>query len=364
MTIRLSDFQYELPERLIAQQPSAQREKSRLMTFSRPNCNPSDRRFDELPSLLRDDDLLVFNDTRVIPAKFSCKRQTGGLVEGLFLNVLKSPREGCWCVLLKNARRCRPGEKLFFNDDESQGIELVENLGSGRWVVAPNPVGSAEQILSAIGRTPLPPYIHRPPHKNCEDQQRYQTVYARRAGAVAAPTAGLHFTQKLLGELRKKGVELVNVTLHVGLGTFEPVKIDDLARHDMHSEYYELSATAAAAINRARSQSRRIVAVGTTSVRVIESVAAANDGKIVPTNGNTKLFLYPPAKFHVTDAMITNFHLPGSTLLMLVAAFCDPLDEAVPNSGTAGVQRILSVYHRAVEREYRFFSYGDAMLIE
>ena len=339
------------------------------MTFSRPDCIPSDHRFDELPSLLRADDLLVFNDTRVIPAKFACRRQTGGLVEGLFLNVLnviKKNRNGCWCVLLKNAKRCRTGEKLIFNDDEQQGIELVENLGGGQWVVAPVPEGSAEKILSKVGVTPLPPYIHRDPSKkNREDQQRYQTVYAQNPGAVAAPTAGLHFTNELLGQLRGKGIELVNVTLHVGLGTFEPIKTNDLTQHDMHSEYYELSSAAADTINLARSQSRRIVAVGTTSVRVIESVALAHSGKIAPMSGETKLFLYPPAKFHVTDALITNFHLPASTLLMLVAAFCDPAPSGIAlNDGTAGTERILSTYKHAVDKEYRFFSYGDAMFIE
>jgi S-adenosylmethionine:tRNA ribosyltransferase-isomerase len=355
MTIRLNDFQYELPERSIAQNPSAQREKSRLMTFSRPDCIPSDHRFDELPSLLRDDDLLVFNDTRVIPAKFACKRQTGGLIEGLFLNVRD---DGSWCVLLKNAKRCHIGEQIVFDGDEQQGIELVENLGTGRWAVSPVPKGSAEKILSKVGATPLPPYIHRENlPRSPEDRERYQTVYAQNPGAVAAPTAGLHFTNDLLGQLCKKGIELVNVTLHVGLGTFEPVKTNDLTRHDMHSEYYELSPAAADAINLAKSQSRRIVAVGTTSVRVIESVTSSNDGKIVPATGDTKLFLYPPAKFHVTDALITNFHLPSSTLLMLVAAFCDP-------GGTTGTERILSVYKQAVSREYRFFSYGDAMFIE
>ena len=356
MTMRLSDFQYELPERLIAQHPVAQREKSRLMAFTRPECIPSDHRFDELPSLLRANDLLILNDTRVIPAKFECRRKTGGLIEGLFLKIY---HDGSWCVLLKNARRCRIGEKLdFSNGDKQQEIELVENLGDGRWVVVPVPQGSPDKILSKVGGVPLPPYIHRENlPRNPEDQQRYQTVYARNPGAVAAPTAGLHFTNELLGKLREKGIELVNITLHVGLGTFEPVKIDDLAKHDMHSEYYELSDTAAEAINLAKSQSRRIVAVGTTSVRVIESVAAANNEKIVPACGDTKLFLYPPANFHVTDALITNFHLPASTLLMLVAAFCNP-------GGTAGTERILSVYKQAISREYRFFSYGDAMFIE
>ena len=353
--MRLSDFEYELPQRLIAQHPVAQREKSRLMTFTRPECLPSDHHFGELPSLLRDDDLLVLNDTRVIPAKFACRRKTGGLVEGLFLKVY---RNDSWCVLLKNARRCRPGEKLIFDCDQQQGIELVENPRGGQWIVVPVPEGSAEQILSKVGAVPLPPYIHRENlPRNPEDRERYQTVYSRSPGAVAAPTAGLHFTDDLLGELREKGIEFVNVTLHVGLGTFEPVKTNDLIQHDMHSEYYELSPAAADALNLARSQSRRIVAVGTTSVRVIESVASANGGKIVPASGDTKLFLYPPAEFHVTDALITNFHLPGSTLLMLVAAFCNP-------GGTAGTEKILSVYKQAIEREYRFFSYGDAMFIQ
>ncbi len=368
-TITLETFDYHLPPGLIAQQPPANRGSSRLMKLCRQTGLVCHHQFSELPGLLRPGDLLVVNDTKVIPAKFFCLRETGGLVEGLYL---KSDRSGCWEVLLKNARRCKPSQRLTFvspgmTGDPSQarpsqarpGLELVENLGSGRWRVSPEPDGEATEILQQVGQVPLPPYIKRDAGQAQQraDRQRYQTVYAARPGAVAAPTAGLHFTADILAELARMGIETARVTLHVGQGTFEPVKCDDLASHDMHTERFELSAESARAISQAKLAGRRVVAVGTTSVRVLESVAARHGGQVVPDRGETKLFLYPPSDFHVVDALITNFHLPKSTLLMLIASFCKP-------GQTGGIETILNAYAQAIAHEYRFFSYGDAMLIE
>ncbi len=363
-TIKLETFDYHLPAGLIAQQPPAHRGSSRLMKLCRDTGMVGHHLFSELPGLLRPGDLLVVNDTKVIPAKFSCLRETQGLVEGLYL---KSDKSGCWEVLLKNARRCKPGQRLTFvspgmTGDLGQtgpGLELVENLGSGRWRVSPEPDGEATEILQRVGQVPLPPYIKRDAGQaqQRDDRQRYQTVYAARPGAVAAPTAGLHFTADILAELTRMDIETAHVTLHVGQGTFEPVKCDDLASHNMHTERFELSAKSAQTISQARLAGRRIVAVGTTSVRVLESVAARHGGQVLPDRGETKLFLYPPSDFHVVDAMITNFHLPKSTLLMLVASFCKP-------GQTGGIETILNAYAQAIAHEYRFFSYGDAMLIE
>jgi S-adenosylmethionine:tRNA ribosyltransferase-isomerase len=359
MILMANDFDYPLPSELIAQRPRARRDQSRLMVLRRDSAAIGHRVFGEIPSLLRPGDLLVVNDTRVIPAKFSCRRRTGGRIEGLFL---REPSPGRWEVLLKNAGRCREGESLELLGEAAPQIELMENRGEGRWLAAVLPPGPAVEILARVGRTPLPPYIRRPagppqpPEIDQEDRLRYQTVYAARPGAVAAPTAGLHFTERLLAELRTRGIETARVTLHVGLGTFAPVKVEDLTAHRMHREWYELSAPAAAAVNAARAASRRIVAVGTTSVRVLETVAD-EAGRAAPGSGWTDLFLYPPAEFHATDALITNFHLPRSTLLMLVAAFCSP-------GATDGLRTILAAYAQAVRERYRFYSYGDAMLIE
>lgn len=357
MVFRLSDFDYDLPARLIAQRPADRRDASRLMIVSRAKRSWRHGFFADLPSLLQESDLLILNDTKVIPARFLCRRTGGGRIEGLFLH---TESDGAWCVLLRNASRCRRGEILrlvgpAFSD---QGLELRENLGEGQWRVQPQPEGTAEEILEKFGATPLPPYIKRPEtFGDPEDRRRYQTVYAARPGAVAAPTAGLHFTPEILQTLEKKGISTVRVTLHVGLGTFAPVKTEDLSRHEMHREYYELGESAAASIEKARRAGRRVVAVGTTSVRVLETIAAEHGGRIVPQSGWTRLFLYPPASFRVTDALLTNFHLPRSTLLMLVSAFCDP-------GGSEGPAFLLRAYADAIREEYRFFSYGDAMLIE
>jgi S-adenosylmethionine:tRNA ribosyltransferase-isomerase len=364
MSVTAGDFLYPLDERLIAQQPPARRDESRLMVLDRAGAALGHHVFGELPDLLRDGDLLVLNDTRVVPARFFCRRRTGGRIEGLFLRELA---RGQWEVLLKGANRCRIGEVLLLcpeglpasagqvPDLPSVQLELRESSGDGRWVLAVVPPLPAVEVLERFGLAPLPPYIARKQAAGAAaDRERYQTVFARSPGAVAAPTAGLHFTPELLQRLARRGVRHTAVTLHVGLGTFAPVKTDDLSAHRMHREWYELPAPAAEAVNAARREGRRVVAVGTTAVRVLES--AARSGGIRPTSGWTDLFLYPPAEFHAASAMITNFHLPRSTLLMLVAAFCGP-------GRTDGLAAILSAYAEAQRLGYRFYSYGDAMLI-
>ena len=352
MALQASDFEYELASGLIAQAPLTRRDISRLMVLDRTTGAPQHRKFHQIHQLLEPGDLLVLNDTRVVPAKFLSRRKTGGGIEGLFLGEL---HPGCWEVMLKGAGRCRLGERIELVGSGGVQLLLQENLKEGRWVVELDPLSSAEQLLARAGSAPLPPYIRRPgPLDDAEDRRRYQTVYASRPGAVAAPTAGLHFTQKLLDTLRAGGVQITCLTLHVGLGTFAPVKGDDLGEHKMHAEWYEVSTDAAEKLNCARSDGRRIIAVGTTTVRVLEGVAPR--GKFAPTSGWTDIFIYPPAEFLAVDAMITNFHLPRSTLLMLVAAFCSP-------GNTSGVKMILDAYAEAIRLKYRFYSFGDAMLI-
>ena len=351
MTVQTSDFNFELDERLIAQEPLEQRQQSRLMRLRRDDKSLSHHVFGDLPLLLRKGDLLVLNDTAVIPAKFLCQRSSGGKIEGLFL---REECVGLWEVMLKNAGRCRPGESLTFAGDRGVEVRLHENLLEGRWRVRVSPAKGAVEILEALGSTPLPPYIRRASEQP-SDRRRYQTVYARRPGAVAAPTAGLHFTPELLGRIQESGVELARVTLHVGPGTFLPVKVEDVTQHPMHREWYELPEEAARQIAAAREQGRRVVAVGTTSVRVLETIAAG--APWAACSGWTDIFLYPPATFRSVDAMITNFHLPRSTLLMLVSAFASP-------GSTEGIATILAAYRQAMAMGYRFFSYGDAMLIE
>ena len=382
MEPRAGEFDYPLDNDLIAQQPAERREQSRLMVLHRKTGQTDLHGFAELPSLLREGDLLVVNNTRVIPARFFCRRSTGGRVEGLFLreqtSVADAPPASAsgWLVLLKNAGRCRPNERLKLIGPDPVELELLEKRGRGQWLVRPYPSAPAAEILARAGQTPLPPYIRRPQPRpedlengdqaarsdaseapgGISDRDRYQTVYAEADGAVAAPTAGLHFTPEILAELADRGIHTAAVTLHVGLGTFAPVKVEDLTAHQMHSEWYEISAETAAAVNTARCEQRRVVAVGTTSVRVLETVAAGG-APIEPKSGWTDIFIYPPAAFYAIDALITNFHLPRSTLLMLVAAFCTP-------GKVDGIEMIRSAYARAMAERFRFFSYGDAMLIE
>lgn len=305
------------------------------------------RVFRDLPDFLRVDDCLVLNTTRVVPARFKARRDTGGRIGGLFL---REHEPGRWTVLLAGAGRIAVGESLAV-----QGgpwiVRLVSRGPRGACEVDVRPPDPAETILARVGTAPLPPYIRRnddDDHLNRSDLGDYQTVYAERPGAVAAPTAGMHFTQALLDDIRRGGVARAELTLHVGLGTFVPVEADDLADHPSHREWFELLEAQAATIRRARAGGRRIIAVGTTAVRVLETCAA--DGELTSRSGWTDLFIYPPYTFHATDALLTNFHLPGSTLLALVFAF-------------AGRQAVLNAYRCAINEGYRFYSYGDAMLI-
>jgi len=354
MSLTAGDFDYPLEPELIAQEPLASRDESRLMRLVRPEGRLSHHRFRDLAELLRDGDLLVLNDTRVMPAKFFLRRATGGRIEALFLSEV---RKGRWEVLLKGAGRCKAGEAMSAEARTGVEVRLAENMGGGRYAVDVSPPEEAAAILDRVGTAPLPPYIRRPGGAATEqDRHRYQTVFASAPGAVAAPTAGLHFTDELLGRLRARGVQIAFVTLHVGPGTFAPVKGEDLASHVMHSEWYNLPAATAEMLNAARSASRRIVAVGSTALRVLET-AADRPGGFEETSGWTGLYVYPPAEFRAAGALITNFHLPRSTLLMLTAAFCRP-------GGTGGVKMILDAYAEARRLGYRFYSYGDAMLIE
>ena len=375
-TLRTNDFDFPFDDALIAQVPLGGRDQSRLLMLKRPGGRVSHHRFADLPDLLRQGDLLVLNDTKVIPARFFVRRQTGGRIEGLFLQERST---GLWEAMLKGADRCRAGQRLSL-ENSSVALELRENLGQGRWVLACEPALPAIEVLEQAGLTPLPPYIRRMAKaagmdsqaSEPADRQRYQTVYAARPGAVAAPTAGLHFTPEVFEALAACGITTARVTLHVGAGTFLPVKADSLPEHTMHSEWYELTESTALQLNAARAAGRRIVAVGTTSVRVLETVAAAQadprtavpelsgarDAMIFHAcSGWTRIFIYPPYQFRAVDALITNFHLPKSTLLMLVAAFCAP-------GRTEGIDMIKSAYAQAVAERYRFFSYGDAVLIE
>jgi S-adenosylmethionine:tRNA ribosyltransferase-isomerase len=338
--LKLSDFDYELPEALIAQEPCPVRDQSRLMVLNRTTNTTEHRVFSEIENYLVPGDLLILNNTKVFPCRLSAKKQGGGKAE-IFLLAEKGPN--LWQALVKGGSG--KGKKLIVDP----GIEavVVSDEGDGTKVIRFRGVNDIRGVLSQIGRTPLPPYVRREPSK--EDQERYQTVYALHEGAVAAPTAGLHFTDELLGRLKNKGVTFATVTLHVGPGTFQPVRVDLIAEHRMLSEQYELSSEAAEAVNLAKTEGRRVVAVGTTSVRTLET-AALGDGTVNPGAGSSELFIYPGYRFKITDGIITNFHLPKSTLLMLVSAF-------------AGRERVHSAYKTAVAETYRFYSYGDAMLI-
>jgi len=336
--MRADDFDYQLPKGLIAQHPVEPRDHARLMVLHRGSGTLEHRRFYELPRYLREGDVLVVNESKVFPARLLGRRSSGGKVELLLLRRLEGD---LWEALARPGRRVRPGEKLYFGEGVTG--EVVERTEDGKRVVK---FSGDLEALRRLGQVPLPPYIRRPPVP--EDEERYQTVYAKVEGSVAAPTAGLHFTEELLGKLREEGVRIVPVVLHVGPGTFRPVE-GEVSEHRMEPEYYEITGEAADAINEARGRGGRVVAVGTTSVRVLETVAD-EEGRVRPGRGLTELFIYPPYRFKAVDVLITNFHLPRSTLLMLVAAF-------------AGRERVLEAYGEAVRLGYRFYSYGDAMLI-
>jgi S-adenosylmethionine:tRNA ribosyltransferase-isomerase len=347
----ISDFDYRLPPDRIAQSPARPRDASRLMVLDRAGAAVAHRRFHELPDLLAPGDLLVLNDTRVIPAAFTARRASGARIEGCFL---REVGPGLWEVLLKGRGRLRAGETLALVDAAGEAraeIRLAERGDGGAWRVRAPAGQEPLAVLALVGRPPLPPYIRRKgeaDERAAADRDDYQTIYARRDGAVAAPTAGLHFTPRVIAGLDARGIERVFVTLHVGLGTFQPVRAERLADHRMHEEHAEVSPEAAERINRARAEGRRIVAVGTTTVRALES--AADEQGVRAGNRWTRLFIRPPHRFRVVDAMLTNFHLPRTTLLVMVSAF-------------AGRERILAAYREAIRTGYRFYSYGDAMLI-
>ena len=348
--VRTEELNYDLPAELIAQQPADERTASRLLVVDRARNKFVDSRFASLGDFLRPGDCLVLNDTKVLPARFFARRQTGAALEGLFLAVVEG---GAWEVMLKGARKVSVGERIILTDGSHADFcqaELLEKRPGGVCLLAIGVEGSPEQVLGQIGLPPLPPYIRRDDDLAVaqHDQQRYQTVYARAPGAVAAPTAGLHFTDGLIAQLQAVGVSLAYVTLHVGAGTFKPVTAENLSDHEIHHEWYSVDAANATAIDAARDAGGRIVAVGTTATRVLETVAT--DSGVAPGEGMTNLFITPGYRFKAADVMITNFHLPKSTLLALVAAF-------------AGLDRMRAAYRHAVEQRYRFYSYGDAMLI-
>lgn len=340
--LNVSDFDFDLPETLIAQHPVEPRDASRLMVVERDSGGIEHHMFRDLVSLLKTGDVLVINNTRVIPARLIGEKEgTEGKIEVLLLKMLKL---GVWEALVKPGKRLKVGQKVLFGDGILIG-ELLDILENGNRRIQFTYSGVFETILDTLGQMPLPPYITA----QLEDQERYQTVYAKERGSVAAPTAGLHFTPGLLGELQKKGVEIVEILLHVGLGTFRPVKVENIEDHPMHSEYYRVDLEAAEQINRARQEGRRVIAVGTTAARTLETVA--NDqGRVVPGAGWTDIFIYPGYSFKVVDALLTNFHFPKSTLVMLVSAL-------------AGRELIIKAYELAVLVRYRFYSFGDAMLI-
>lgn len=338
---KVSDFDYDLPQELIAQDPIEPRDASRLLIMDKETGAISHSAFSQLPERLNPGDVLVLNDTKVLPARLFAKRKSGATIEVLLLKQvgLKS-----WQVLVRPGKKALPGERLYF-DIEGFAATVVDYSDDGTRIIEFAYDGDFYAFLEKIGQMPLPPYIK----KHLDDQSRYQPVYAREKGSAAAPTAGLHFTPVLLDTLEKQGVIVVKVLLHVGLGTFRPVKVDILEEHVMHQEFYRVSPETADVINRARAAGGRVIAVGTTSVRTLETVAD-EEGKIIPCEGWTQKFIYPGYRFKAIDGMITNFHLPKSTLLMLVCAF-------------AGMEHTLAAYHEAIKERYRLFSFGDAMMI-
>ncbi len=338
---KLSTYDYYLPENLIAQTPLEKRDESRLLVFDRKTKDIYHRHFKDITSFLKKGDVLVLNNTRVLPARLVAKKDTGASVEIL---LLKRRNMNDWEVLLKPAKRVKIGTILTISDELK--CELLEVLDDGNRMVRFIFDGVFEDILDRVGSMPLPHYIH----EKLKDKERYQTVYNKVEGSAAAPTAGLHFTNELLQKIRDMGVEILELTLDVGLGTFRPCKEDDITKHVMHTEHYRLSQEVADKINKAKIENRRVIAVGTTSVRTLETVAQKGM-PLEASEGDTSIFIYPPYKFKVVDALITNFHLPKSTLIMLVSAF-------------AGYENTMNIYETAVENQYRFFSFGDAMFIE
>ncbi len=341
--MKVSDFDYELPQELIAQVPIKDRSAARLMVLDRKNKTIEDKIFKDILDYLQPGDCLVRNNTKVIPARlYGIKEETGVHIEFLLLKRIEGD---IWEVMVHPGRRLKIGTKVIFGDGLLKA-EILEMMEGGNRKVKFEYDGIFNEILDQIGLMPLPPYIK----EKLEDKSRYQTVYAKYEGSAAAPTAGLHFTEELLEKIKEKGVEIANVTLHVGIGTFRPVKVENIEEHDMHSEHYYIKHEDAEKINNTKKNGGRIIAVGTTSCRVLESVADEN-GFVKETEGDTSIFIYPGYKFKCIDCLITNFHLPESTLIMLVSAL-------------AGKEYIMSAYKHAVEERYHFFSFGDAMFIQ
>ncbi len=337
------DFYYDLPPELIAQTPLTDRSASRLLVLNKESGEISHEHFYDITAHLKPGDCLVMNNTRVIPARlYGCKEETGGKIEFLLLKRLELDK---WEVILRPGKKAKPGSRFEFGGGLLRA-EVLEVIEDGNRIVRFEYDGVWEEILDKLGEMPLPPYIK----EKLSDKERYQTVYSKIEGSAAAPTAGLHFTKELLKKIEDMGVETAYLTLHVGLGTFRPVSVDNVEEHIMHSEFYQVSPETAEKINRTRERGGRIIAVGTTSVRTLETVAD-DDGRMRAASGETSIFIYPGYKFKAVDALITNFHLPESTLVMLVSAL-------------AGKENIFKAYNTAVREKYRFFSFGDAMLIE
>ena len=388
--MRVADFHFDLPEELIAQQPPAVRGSSRMLAFDRATGTFTDDHFRNLPQHLRSGDLLILNDSRVLPARLFATRaglttqhnspQPSGKIEVLLTQQLTQqlpqqlpqqlsdqyPGEQVWIALVRPSRKVQPGERLHFAaPDTAEPILEAEVLAAGEFgerTLRFTPAANFHQSLDRIGHMPLPPYIHR--DDALADRERYQTVYAQKtgaqqAGSAAAPTAGLHFTPKILAELKTRGVQIETITLHVGLGTFQPVRVEQLSEIRLHAEHYTLPAATATAINAALAEGRRIIAAGTTTTRTLEHVAQIYTGPLEPHSGTTSIFISPGHKFRIISGLLTNFHLPQSTLLMLVSAFATPPG----SSGPQGREAVLAAYAHAVQQRYRFFSYGDCMLL-
>ncbi|MCW5555010.1 MAG: tRNA preQ1(34) S-adenosylmethionine ribosyltransferase-isomerase QueA [Verrucomicrobiae bacterium] len=357
--MRTADFDYFLPPDLIAQHPTPRRDESRLLVLDRASGRVDHRRFADLAAYLNPRDVLVLNNSRVIPARLrGVNERTGGRFEIL---LLEENARNDWWVMLRPGKRARVGTSitLLGADGNPAGVcaHVIEVNDEGHRRLIFDASQNLEDLLPQLGEVPLPPYITRSDSKDStEDHERYQTVFAQPSGSVAAPTAGLHFTEALLEKIKTLGVNVQFVTLHVGLATFAPVKVETLAAHRMHVERYEVSATTAQAVNAARAAGRRVIAIGTTTVRVLETIAARHGGKLVAERDHTQIFIHPPYTFRLVDALLTNFHLPCSTLLMLVSAFAAP-------GATLGRDMVLTAYAEAIAERYRFFSYGDAMLL-
>ncbi len=340
--MKLSEFNYELPEELIAQTPIKKRDESRLMILNRKEQTIEHKKFKDIIEYLQPGDVLVRNNTKVIPARLYGKKETGANVEFLLLNNIEND---IWEAIVRPGNKLHVGTKVIFGDGILEA-NILEIMPGGTRKVEFKYQGIFNEILDKIGLMPLPPYIH----ETLKEKDRYQTVYAKYEGSAAAPTAGLHFTPELLQKIEEKGIEIANVTLHVGIGTFRPVKEQTIEEHKMHSEHFYIKQEDVDKINKAKKEGRRVIAVGTTSCRVLESIADENTGMVKPIEDDTEIFIYPGYKFKCIDGLITNFHLPESTLLMLVSAL-------------AGKEYIMKAYKEAVKEKYRFFSFGDAMFI-